>query len=801
MNPGSAIPVPRLTTLSRWLSAAALALAALAIPPHVCADEPVVIQLKWQHQFQFAGYYAALEQGYFAEEGLNVTLRERDAHRNIVQQVLSGEAQYGVSDSVLLLHHANRDQVVIVAAVMQHSANALLTMATSGLRTPRDLAGRRLAFYDNDSDGLDILALLADQGVLRRGVTRMGWDERISKLISGEVDAISIYVTNEPFLFRELGHSVNIIDPRHYGLNLYGDMLFTSRQEAETHPERVSAIRRAVLRGWNYALDHKTELVDLIHRRYNIQGKSRAALMNEALGMETLIDRHNTELGSLDQGRIDYILTRLQDLNLLGTRDETAAAGLVFESANGDGLNLTREERAFIDSLGKVRFAVELVGWPPFEFFDSEGNLRGIASDYLDVLSDKLGIDFELNTELSWEEILEAARTRDIDLLPAATATPNRRDYLTFTAPYVHSPMIIVTRDDVDYISDLNQLRGRTIGVVGGYASDELLGRYYPGLTLKRYDSALAGLKDTAGGDIYAFVDNLAAVSHMIKAQGLANLKISGQTPFSFDLGIAVRNDWPLLRSAIDKALASMSRTEHDSIYNRWVQLNMVQTFPWGKVLPALVAMLFVIALLMSYLIRMRAFNRRIRQANQNLEQAELELREKNRLLQEMSVTDKLTGAFNRHRLDAVLTNEFERSRRYARPMSLIMFDLDNFKAVNDTHGHQAGDEALQRFVALSSEITRKNDVFGRWGGEEFVLICPECPEDEAHAVAEKIRCAVTEDPLLRKFGLTVSAGLTFAGRFETADQLLSAADQALYAAKQAGRNRVYGGTFGKPQE
>jgi polar amino acid transport system substrate-binding protein len=183
------------------------------LPGQVRAQETVTLQLKWLHQFQFAGYYAALEKGFFREEGLNVILAERDLTQNAVDQVLSGQAQYGVADSALFLHHANQAPIVLVAAIMQHSANAVMTRADSGIKTPRQLTGKRLAFYENDSDGIDILAMLAEQGVMKSGLTRMTWDERIAGLINGDIDAISIYVTNEPYVLREMGHEVNIINP------------------------------------------------------------------------------------------------------------------------------------------------------------------------------------------------------------------------------------------------------------------------------------------------------------------------------------------------------------------------------------------------------------------------------------------------------------------------------------------------------------------------------------------------------------------------------------------------------------
>ena len=122
---------------------------------------PLVIQLKWLHQFQSAGLYAALEKGYFSDEGLDVVLRERDPSRNMVAEVLDGAADYGVADSILLMHYASGEPVVLVAAFLQHSAGAIMTMGNSGLVAPADLVGRRVAFYDNDSDGIDVLAMLA----------------------------------------------------------------------------------------------------------------------------------------------------------------------------------------------------------------------------------------------------------------------------------------------------------------------------------------------------------------------------------------------------------------------------------------------------------------------------------------------------------------------------------------------------------------------------------------------------------------------------------------------------------------
>lgn len=766
-----------------WLLALLFGLVTATCSLAATTDDEVVIQLKWLHQFQFAGYYAALEQGYFAEEGLKVTLRERGPAHTAVREVLDGNAKYGVSDSVLLLHHARGDPVVIVAAIMQHSANAIITMADSRLEQPRDLAGRRVALHENDADGIDILALLAEQGIPQGAFTRRSWDARVGGLISGDVDAISIYVTNEPFVLQELGHELNIISPRHYGFDFYGDMLFTTQDEAEQRPERVAAIRRAVLRGWTYALDHKSEMVELIYQRYNTQNKSRAALTAEALGMATLISRHTTPLGQLNAGRMEFILTQINRLDLTGPIPPRQA-DLIFPATDPGERLLTAEERDFLDSLGPIRFPAEEAGWAPFEYFNAQGQFRGIASDYLAELERILDVRFELVRGMSWQQIMQAARNRDVDLLPAATSTPDRRAFLRFTTPYVRSPMIIATRNDVDFIANLEQLRDEAVGVVSGYTSDELLGRYHPTLRLSRYPSTIDGLRAVASGNDFAFIDNLAATTHIIKAEGLANLKISGQTPYSFDLSIAVRSDWPLLHSAIEKALASMSAQQHEAIYDRWVQLEIDAAFPWKRALPAMLAAGFAILLLLAYVLRLRSFNAR-------LARAELELQHKNSLLHEASITDKLTRAYNRHQLDAVLQEQFERATRYRRALSLILFDLDHFKQVNDDFGHQAGDVVLKRFAETVNACIRSSDIFGRWGGEEFMLICPETDVAQAAVVAEKIRGAFMAEHFEPGLTPTVSAGVVDNRNIRNTDHFISSADEQLYAAKLAGRNRV----------
>jgi len=170
--------------------------------------------------------------------------------------------------------------------------------------------------------------------------------------------------------------------------------------------------------------------------------------------------------------------------------------------------------------------------------------------------------------------------------------------------------------------------------------------------------------------------------------------------------------------------------------------------------------------------------------------------RELKRQAELQAQTDYLTGVLNRRRFVETAENELARAMRYQRPLSLLMFDLDHFKMINDTWGHAIGDVVLQEFSRLIRDALRGADIFGRTGGEEFAAILVETEGGAAASVAQRL-CATVADAVISPPGagripVTVSIGLTqLKGRGISFDELLNEADQAMYKAKEAGRNRV----------
>ena len=277
----------------------------------------VTLHLKWKHQFQFAGYYAAVEQGFYREAGLDVTIVEATTDTESTGQVLNGNADFGIAMCDLICLRAKGERVVALGSIFQHSPMIILAPKRNGIENIHDLKGKRLALEAHSDQ---ILSYLESEGLPASRLIIHPHDYGISKLVSGEVDAISAYSTDEPFLLAAEGIDYSIFSPRAGGIDFYGDILFTSEQQIEEHPERVAAFVAASLKGWAYALDHTDEVVDLILAEYSTR-HSREHLLFEARMSKRLIMRDVVELGYMNPGRWVHIANSFKEMDRILVHD------------------------------------------------------------------------------------------------------------------------------------------------------------------------------------------------------------------------------------------------------------------------------------------------------------------------------------------------------------------------------------------------------------------------------------------------------------------------------------------------
>ena len=274
---------------------------------------PVVLQLKWQHAFQFAGYYMAQAQGYYREAGLEVEIRPADAGQDPVREVVQGRAHFGVGTSSLLLSRAANEPVVVLGVVLQHSAQVLIGRLDFPQQSVHDLVRHRFML---ESQSEELLAYLQREQISPGQLDVRPYHGDLQALLDGDAGVISAYSSYEPFLLNKAGFPYRIYSPRQAGIDFYGDNLFTSEHWLKTEPKMVEAFRAASFKGWEYALSHPEESIAHILAEYAPE-RDADFLRFEARQIASLVHQDLVEVGYMNEGRWQHIANTYTELGLL----------------------------------------------------------------------------------------------------------------------------------------------------------------------------------------------------------------------------------------------------------------------------------------------------------------------------------------------------------------------------------------------------------------------------------------------------------------------------------------------------
>ena len=266
--------------------------------------ELVVLQLPESPRFEFAGYYAAQAQGYFKAEGLEVEIRPGGMGVRPVAEVTGGAAQYGVEASALIVARLRGAPVVLVSSLFQHSSLALAVLRKSGIAMPADLEGKRVALDPHGSTP-EIQAMLMAGGIKPVQYTTVPDEWGVGEIETGTAEAMVINTWQAEQEFKPRGVNVQLIRPSDYGVDFYGDSLFTSETETRTNPARVEAMRRAVLHGWHHALENPDEIIRwmLAHLPDATGGMTEPRLRAEAVETAALINANLISIGHINPER------------------------------------------------------------------------------------------------------------------------------------------------------------------------------------------------------------------------------------------------------------------------------------------------------------------------------------------------------------------------------------------------------------------------------------------------------------------------------------------------------------------
>jgi diguanylate cyclase (GGDEF)-like protein len=437
-------------------------------------------------------------------------------------------------------------------------------------------------------------------------------------------------------------------------------------------------------------------------------------------------------------------------------------------------MEFTPDEQSYIRNYGKIKICVD-PDWFPFERINEQGEHEGISADLLKVISNQTGLQFELIKTKSWNETLEASKTGKCQVVSFLNKTPQREQWLIFTDVLFRDPNVFITREEHEFISNPSYLSNETIVFPVGTSMEEFVNKNYPNLKIITVETEAEAIKLVSDKKVNMTMRSLIVAAYTIKKEGLFNLKIAGQlSDYTNNLRIGVTKHDLMLRDILNKGIQNITPQAKWEIVNKHVSINAQTVVDYSLIFKIIAGFCVLVAtgLYWNYKLKMH-----------------------NQELIKISQTDVLTSLFNRTKLNLQFALEFQRAKRYNRLLSVIIFDIDNFKKVNDELGHLMGDKALIAIAQAAKSNIRSSDTIGRWGGEEFLVICPETSSEDAFLVADKIRKFVkSSSPFDNERICTVSAGVAMLLSEDSMDSLLHRADTFLYQAKYNGRDQVFAG-------
>ncbi|MGI9272955.1 MAG: ATP-binding protein [Woeseiaceae bacterium] len=290
---------------------------------------------------------------------------------------------------------------------------------------------------------------------------------------------------------------------------------------------------------------------------------------------------------------------------------------------------LNQEERQWLDSLQEPLIFATEVGYHPYNFVDENGELSGVVGDYVRRLQDDLGFEYEVRAFDTFSDVLDAARQRQVDVVPLIVAAPERKSYLNFTQPVYETSDRIFVRQETQEMLSLDTMAGMRVGTVQGYALVARIEKDFPEIDLVLVPTELAGLLDVSLGEIDAFISEVGTSSYYIQQEAITNLRIAGEIEGTDAQSFGSRKDWPILNSILGKGLAHITDEEHDAIQRRWISIAGTDGehfhLDWGKVGTATgLVLLLLIALLIWTLSMRRLVAKRTLELQQELEERHL---------------------------------------------------------------------------------------------------------------------------------------------------------------------------------
>ncbi len=453
-------------------------------------------------------------------------------------------------------------------------------------------------------------------------------------------------------------------------------------------------------------------------------------------------------------------------------------------------LHLSGSELSWMESRAAVRICTN-ISHLPFEQTDENDHI-GAFADLLEIMRHNSGLNVRLIPTRNFRAALTKLNNRECDLISRAPPTLNSPD-INLSHPLLAGTLVIATGLDEIYVHDFKQIQNETLAVIEGGHVQHYLESQHPHLHLRLYPDLDHALDAVAEGKVFGLIDTLPFLSRGIVTQYRSNIKISGDLVDYYPAVLATRSEDNTLLQIINKAIQSITPEQYETIHSRWLQAPITaKPADYTLITQVTLATALLVTLMLVWNRKLANLNARIRESRNQLIEAHEELKVKNRMLEQLSTTDRLTRLYNRLYLEQAFEEQLKRVEQVkGYSFSLLLIDIDHFKLINDRYGHDIGDAVLADFAAVLKGSSREQDIIARWGGEEFMLVCPDTRLKDATAQAESLLYSIRQHRFARVGKCTASIGVASWQQGDTHQSLCRRADQALYRAKGQGRDQV----------
>ncbi len=538
-------------------------------------NNTVKLQLFWHHQFEFAGFYAAIEQGYFDKYNIKVELIKFDPEIDTTEAVLNGEAHFGLAGTELIEQYHQGKDVILLANYFKSSPLTIITQPE--ITSLKQLSDKKVYGNSHQMQQGGIRSMLNLYGVKSSKIDLTMEGDAISLFESNKIAGILAYRTNMLYELKLKNIEYKLFDPNQFGLVSQDLNLFTSNTFAKKNPELVDKFVLAVNEGWQFALKNTATVINLIQSKYNLQDKTKEQLKFEALVIKKLMSPELFSIGSIQRNKLIAIseesYTNQSILKIRNLDD------FIFQPIKKRQIDpallklLTEQEKYYLKTHSTLTIQNES-DYPPFNYSVS-GSPVGYSIDFVNTLAEKMGISIQFMQNKSWQDYLSLLSDNQLDAMINIMKTEKRKKIYNFTTPFAEPNNVAVTREnDTDKLINEASLKNKKLVVVEGYAASDKYKKLYPAMKVIKVKNVLAALKKVRTQEADIFISNDAVIRFYIEKHYITGLKfISLSKELEYPntlLSIATNITNPTLRNIFQKAMSTISEHETLALRKKW---------------------------------------------------------------------------------------------------------------------------------------------------------------------------------------------------------------------------------------